>query len=650
MEGRMRMLRQLVLPALVLSVATAALAQEGAQVAPKGGAPSGPAAMIVLDGSGSMAGWLDGAKASKMDLTRTALSDALGKLPPSGAVGLVAFGHRRKGNCSDVEVFTPAEPEALGKSLAALASVAPTGKGPLVQALRLAAKAISPGPHRSILVVHDDPDNCSQDACEAAAAIAKSHPGLAINVVTIGGKAATKAAMNCVVAATGGKLFEANDEEALAAAVGESLKLAGLDPNVPAPRPASRPETAAEGLGGPGLALSATLTPGGDAIASPVHWRVRKEGDATGPALSDTTAPSLVVPAQPGAYVIEAQAGLAKATQRVDVAEGKATIAKVNFDAGIVKLAPDPARQGSELLSVSLINGDGNGTTPLFVGRSPGAMLVLPAGRYAIRVEDGLSRQDARLDVKAGSEQTIGSGNAFGRLELDAVSAQDGPAVEAVTYTVEKDDPDAPQGRREVARSAAPRASFTLPAGTYYVTARTRQVEARQRLAVSAGAAVKQTMVLALAKLSLAAKVQASLSPNTQGLKFRVLSLEGEPREVARSAAAEPVLTLPEGRYRIEATLGSENAKAVAETALSAGKDATVNLEIAAGQVTLDRDGASDAIIEVSDESGVVVWHAGTGESATAILAPGRYRYRTADAGERTFEVKTGERQTLKVR
>ena len=57
-----------------------------------------------------------------------------------------------------------------------------------------------------------------------------------------------------------------------------------------------------------------------------------------------------------------------------------------------------------------------------------------------------------------------------------------GPPLADVVFQVFEDDPDAPQGRRELMRSAAARPSFSLPAGTYYVVARHGAAEARERL------------------------------------------------------------------------------------------------------------------------------------------------------------------------
>lgn len=609
-----------------------------------------PAATIVLDGSGSMAGWLDGAKASKMDMVRAALGPVLAKAPPTAAVGLVAFGHRRKGNCGDVEAVVAPEAGGLEKTIAALPAIETTGKGPLVQALRQAAQGLGVGPHRSIILLHDDPDNCNQDACAAATAIAKSNPAVPIHVITLGIRPQTRAAMACVASATGGRQFEVNDEAGLTAALGEVMTLAGLDASVPAPKPAVRPDAGPEArLSEAGLVLTAGLISSGEPVAEPVRWRIAKEnGGVEG--VIEIVAAELVKALPAGRYNVEARLGLATAKQTIDIAEGKPTVARFDLNAGRLIMPPTAADGSAGGALITLTRAEAK-REPVFVGRAPTTPLVVPAGSYEIQLEDGLAQALVKVAVAAGADVSAARPPASGRLELDAVGSENGPPIEAVTYAIEKDDPDAPQGRREVARSAAPRPDFTLPAGTYYVTARSKQVEARQRLAISGGTTVKQTMVLALSRLTLAARANASLSPHGPALNFRVVRLDEGEREVARSAAQSPVLTLPAGRYRVEAKFGSENAKAVADTELLAGKDGQLTLDIPAGQVRLDRGGVGgeETIIEVEDESGSVVWHAGAGETATALLAPGRYSYRTRTGVQKSFEVRNGERQTLRL-
>jgi Ca-activated chloride channel family protein len=92
----------------------------------------------------------------------------LGKIGPQTRVGLAAFGHRR-GDCADVEVIRPPEPVDVPHLLEALEKLNPRGRGPLTLALREAAKSLPPAPgKRSLVLIHDDADNCQQNVCAGA--------------------------------------------------------------------------------------------------------------------------------------------------------------------------------------------------------------------------------------------------------------------------------------------------------------------------------------------------------------------------------------------------------------------------------------------------------------------------------------------------
>ncbi len=61
--------------------------------------------MIVLDGSGSMWGRIDGKP--KLEIAREVLRGVLPGVPQSTELGLIAYGHREKGNCADIEMIVP---------------------------------------------------------------------------------------------------------------------------------------------------------------------------------------------------------------------------------------------------------------------------------------------------------------------------------------------------------------------------------------------------------------------------------------------------------------------------------------------------------------------------------------------------------------
>ena len=122
---------------------------------------------------------------------------------------------------------------------------------------------------------------------------------------------------------------------------------------------------------------------------------------------------------------------------------------------------------------------------------------MLPAGDYKVSAEDGLARQEQTVKIAAGDRDDVrrhaGDGPARA---LGSARQRQRPGrrlgTDGVTFIVYEDDPDAPQGRREVTRSAAPSPAFTLPAGTYYVTARTGGSELKEQIAIGAGDAVQE--------------------------------------------------------------------------------------------------------------------------------------------------------------
>ena len=66
-------------------------------------AASAGQSVLVLDASGSMWGRLDGR--TKIELAREAVDGMLQSWPQDETLGLVVYGHRRKGDCTDIETL-----------------------------------------------------------------------------------------------------------------------------------------------------------------------------------------------------------------------------------------------------------------------------------------------------------------------------------------------------------------------------------------------------------------------------------------------------------------------------------------------------------------------------------------------------------------
>jgi Ca-activated chloride channel family protein len=79
-----------------------ALGLMGGTVAPVAAQEAGRT-MIIMDGSGSMWGRIG--KQPKLKIAKRAVIQFLKRLPNEMEVGLMAYGHRREGDCDDIQVL-----------------------------------------------------------------------------------------------------------------------------------------------------------------------------------------------------------------------------------------------------------------------------------------------------------------------------------------------------------------------------------------------------------------------------------------------------------------------------------------------------------------------------------------------------------------
>jgi len=144
-------MKKIVVFAVVLSLYATALAAEGPGKV-----------MIVFDASGSMWGQVEGR--AKIEIAREVLGDLLAGWDASVEVGLTAYGHRRKGDCSDIEVLLAPGAAAPGAVAAAVEKISPKGKTPLSAAVREAAHALRFEEDRAtVILISDGEETCDAD-------------------------------------------------------------------------------------------------------------------------------------------------------------------------------------------------------------------------------------------------------------------------------------------------------------------------------------------------------------------------------------------------------------------------------------------------------------------------------------------------------
>lgn len=118
--------------------------------------------------------------------------------------------------------YSPGKRNALKAKIQAMKPGEEQSGTPLYNGLQVASSMID-GVKRDafILLLSDGKDSCTtSDICSLANQIAKQKPRLKVNVVDIGGARAA----NCVAAATGGKVFTANNQKQVVSMINQAIK------------------------------------------------------------------------------------------------------------------------------------------------------------------------------------------------------------------------------------------------------------------------------------------------------------------------------------------------------------------------------------------------------------------------------------------
>ena len=537
-----------------------------------------PTVIILFDGSGSMWGKLDGERSSKLVMAREAVRQGLTRLSPATRIGLMSFGHRRGGDCQDVEMLVEPTPVDIERIMTPIERLNPKGRGPFTRALHEAAVKLGPSTApASVILIHDGADNCQQDPCSAIPVLKAAHPHVRVDVVSVGTSPEEAQSVACLPQATGGRQYRvastAEIEQAMRDALGRTTAPAAADPP-PSPKPAPAAPSSVSGPAGgrPGLQLWTSLVKGGPALSVPVHWVVRKAGDK-GPPLWEglTAAPLLVLPT--GRYDVEARAGLITRTATAEAVEGSARALGLVLDAGALTLASTVSVQRMLAGSiVTLARIETKGLADPQILRHAGAEVAVAPGNYLVAVTDGALRIERPVGIAAGERVSIAEALNLGALELSAVAAKDGPPLRDLVYAIFEDDPDAPQGRREVARTAAPAPRLKLPAGTYYVVARHGLAEVRERVSVHTGETEKRVLVLETGRISVAVRVAGGRLESDSPIMHRIERLDAQPREVQTAIGPTTDLDVAAGQYRVEVRAGQGNVRASRELRLRPGE------------------------------------------------------------------------------
>ena len=298
--------------------------------------------MIVFDGSNSMWGQIDGT--AKIEIARDAMDNLLGEWTETHNIGLMAYGHRRRGDCTDIEMLvTPGEGTRAG-ILEKINGITPTGKTPLTGAIELAATTLSyADAPATVVLISDGLESCDRDPCAVSEALEQAGVAFTAHVVGFDLGDADASALSCIAENTGGQYLSARNADELGDAFSAVSSAVAAAPEPEAEREpeydvsVSAPDTALAGsafdVSWTGTVHSrdfVTIVPmGAEAGTRGNYFRVG-EDDGTD---------SLKAPAETGLYEVRYvldEGRRTVASQTIEVTEPEVTVS-----------APDSALAGS---------------------------------------------------------------------------------------------------------------------------------------------------------------------------------------------------------------------------------------------------------------------------------------------------------------
>ena len=191
------------------------------------------ASILIYDASGSMWGQLDGG-ITKVEVARDVIGDFFVSRDNAVPLGVIAYGHNRRGDCSDIETIANVGVNDPSELSARLNRLNPRGMTPITDSLSLAASMIPPTAESAdIILVTDGLETCEADPCALAAQLAQEGIAIRAHVVGFGLTDEEAEVMACVADATGGLLLTPQTGQELADALNQ---IAAAEPApVPAP-------------------------------------------------------------------------------------------------------------------------------------------------------------------------------------------------------------------------------------------------------------------------------------------------------------------------------------------------------------------------------------------------------------------------------
>lgn len=531
--------------------------------------------MIVLDASGSMWGQIDGR--AKIEIARETLGTVLKAVPTGTELGLMVYGHREKGSCSDIELAVPPGAGTQDAINAFVSGLNPKGKTPISHAVEQAADILKYTEDKAtVVLVTDGLETCEADPCALASALEQKGVDFTTHVVGFGLTKEEGRQVACLAENTGGKYFEASDAAQLVAALTETVAEAPMSrPTQEVAEAEPEPEPAIEF----NAEFDSVLSEGGPSLGdnNDVFWQIFK-ADAAGKPAGDPIETQYKGKYSgnypPGKYVaVVALQSSIKREIPFEVTDGAVAKPFVNFDAGHLTIHPKRTPEDAEAdggAGVEIAFGDYSTT---YYGT---AKFYASAGDVRLKGNIGPSIVEETVAVKAGEtierDLVIGSGVVLNK----AIYAEGGPEVDSsgIFFEVVAAQKSIDGSRKSVSYSYGTGSKLDIPPGEHVLTAKLGSATGETPFSVKAGEMKDVTV-------NLNAGVLAITAPGANFIEILSAKkdIQGNRKSMSYTYGTEWQDTLPPGDYVVAVTYEGDAAPKEASATVKAGERSEVTVQ-----------------------------------------------------------------------
>jgi Ca-activated chloride channel family protein len=177
--------------------------------------------LFIYDASGSMWGKLDAQ--TKKEIAANVLTTTVNNLPENQNIGLMAYGHREKGDCDDIEYLVDLSNNSKEKITDAVNSINSLGKTPLARSATLAINSLRDSKTKAtIILITDGIESCDGNICDVVTNAKAEGIDFKLHIVGFGLKKGESEQLICAAEAGNGHYYDAADAGSLSEGLTEA--------------------------------------------------------------------------------------------------------------------------------------------------------------------------------------------------------------------------------------------------------------------------------------------------------------------------------------------------------------------------------------------------------------------------------------------